>query len=187
MGRSSSNSRDGRDGSCCRKTGGALALSNDHVAHTITILTSKNGEGRTVALDDDTWQIIERRWQARAFHNCKTKQTEVSPLVLHRNGRPIRDFRKVWQKALEAAQLPPTGLFHDLRRCGARDMRRAGIDPAIIKRIMGHKTDSMFQRYNISTSDEHREALQRTAELRRERIAAAPQQRRISPLRAVES
>lgn len=144
----------------------------DHVAHTITILTSKNGDGRSVALDDETWEIIARRWQARAWHNRKTKQTEVSPLVFHRNGRRIRDFRKVWQKALAAAQLPTTRLFHDLRRCGARDMRRAGVDPTIVMRIMGRKTDSMLRRYNISTSDAHREALAKTVELRRQRAEA---------------
>lgn len=33
-------------------------------------------------------------------------------------------------------------------------------------------TDSMFRRYNISTADEHREALARTVELRRQRATA---------------
>lgn len=51
-------------------------------------------------------------------------------------------------------------------------MRRAGVDPTIVMRIMGHKTDSMFRRYNIGTADEHREALARTVELRRQRATA---------------
>lgn len=51
-------------------------------------------------------------------------------------------------------------------------MRRAGVDPTIVMRIMGRKTDSMLRRYNISTSDAHREALAKTVELRRQRAEA---------------
>ena len=71
-------------------------------------------------MDADAWELIERRWQARARRNRKTKQTEVPPLVFHRNGRPIGDFRKTWAKALEKAGLPTDKahrkLFHDFRR-----------------------------------------------------------------------
>ncbi len=103
----------------------------DHAAHEVRLYDSKNGEGRTITLDADAWALIERRWQARAWRNRKTKQTEVSPLVFHRNGRPIGDFRKTWAKALEKAGLPADKgarkLFHDFRRTAARDMVRAGV------------------------------------------------------------
>jgi hypothetical protein len=37
-------------------------------------------------------------------------------------------------------------------------MRRAGIDTQHIKRIIGHKSDSMFERYHIIDEDDIREA-----------------------------
>lgn len=48
--------------------------------------------------------------------------------------------------------------------------------------ITGHKTVSMFLRYNITDGKDQRDALQRTAELRRERLEAASAQRKVTAL-----
>jgi hypothetical protein len=40
-------------------------------------------------------------------------------------------------------------LFHDLRRSGARNYRRARVGEKLIQRIGGWKTTSMFERYNV--------------------------------------
>jgi hypothetical protein len=42
-----------------------------------------------------------------------------------------------------------TLFFHDLRRSGARNFRKAGVDESVIMRIGGWKTPSTFRRYNI--------------------------------------
>src|SRR5581483_3631209 len=60
----------------------------------------------------------------------------------------FKEFRRSWQKACEAAEVP-TLKFHDLRRTAVRNMRRAGVSQVVRMRISGHRTDSMERRYNI--------------------------------------
>lgn len=42
-------------------------------------------------------------------------------------------------------------------------MIRAGVDRTVAKRISGHKTDSMFERYNIVEGAQLRDAMLKTA------------------------
>jgi hypothetical protein len=62
-------------------------------------------------------------------------------------------------------------------------MIRAGVPQSVVMSISGHKTVSMFLRYNITDGKDQRDALQRTAELRRQRVASAP---RVTVLRPAQ-
>ena len=149
----------------------------DHQAQEVRLRDSKNGEGRLLPLEDEDWELIERRWTAREYST--PAGPGLSEYVFHRGGRPIptSTFEKQWQEARKAAKLPGK-LFHDLRRTAARDMVRGGAPESFAMKITGHKTSSMFRRYNIVSTVDMRDALRR----RREHVA---QQERPAPVRGI--
>jgi integrase len=112
----------------------------DEDGNCIRIYDSKSGEGRTIPLLDDCALVIEERKLARV---------KTCPYVFHYRGRPCsrHTFNKHWRKA--CAEAGVNRLFHDTRRTAVRMLTRSGVYPAIAKAITGHKSDSVFERYNI--------------------------------------
>jgi len=105
---------------------------------------SKNKDGRLLPLSAELLEIIER--------SHRTRRPDCS-LVFHRDGESVGDFRKAWSSACQATGLAPV-LVHDLRRSAVRNMIRAGIPDRVAMALSGHKTRSIFDRYNIvSESD----------------------------------
>ncbi len=141
----------------------------DHDAHEIRLRDSKNGEGRVLPLEGEDWSLVEELWTAREYST--PAGPGLSEYVFHRGGRPIptSTFEHQWSVARKAANLPGK-LFHDLRRTAARDMVRGGAPESFAMKITGHKTRSMFERYNIVSTDDMREALRR----RRAHVNAQP-------------
>jgi len=130
---------------------------------------AKNKKPLALPLSGTLLALVGRRWALR-ISECE--------FMFHRAGRRIVDFRAAWKQACAAAGLSGL-LFHDLRRSGARALRRAGVSEGVIMALGGWKTRSMFDRYNV-TSDADLAA----AMLARDAYVAAAPPRTVAPLRA---
>ncbi len=124
--------------------------------------TTKSREGRSIALDGELLQVIQRQWEKRKVAQIPGHSpTLLCPYVFHRDGRPIGDFRDAWAKGTKEAGL--TGkIFHDFRRTAVRNMIRAGVPERVAMMISGHKTRSVFDRYNIVSEEDLKEAARKT-------------------------
>ena len=136
----------------------------DRAAKEVRLFDSKNGEGRVLPLDESTWTLFEALWSRRQF--TTPAGPALSEFVFHcGNGRPVGEanFEILWRRARTKAGLPAK-LFHDLRRSAIRNLVRAGVPERVAMSISGHRTRSVFDRYNITSSDDKREALRKRAE-----------------------
>jgi integrase len=100
---------------------------------------SKNKQGRVLKLTGELFAIIIRACDGRRLDGA---------FVFHNDGKQIGDFRKSWRSACLAAGLGKI-LVHDMRRSSVRNMVRAGVPERVAMAVSGHKTRTIFDRYNI--------------------------------------
>jgi integrase len=126
--------------------------------------TTKNGEGRVFPMTTDLRTLLKGRL---AEHERLKKEGHIVPTVFFREvaeGRggdkkpyTIVSFNKAWQHACRLAGCPGR-IPHDLRRTAVRNLVRAVVYERVAMQLTGHKTRSVFERYNIVSGGDLKDA-----------------------------
>ena len=134
--------------------------------------TTKNLEGRVFYLTSELQELLKAQRKAADriqrrkgmivqhvfFHDVPTKAGDVG----FWSGHAIASsgFYHAWCRARIAAGCPGS-IPHDFRRTAIRNMVRAGIPERVAMKLSGHKTRSVFDRYNVVSDGDLREASNR--------------------------
>jgi site-specific recombinase XerD len=132
---------------------------------------SKNDDPRTYPYTEhpELWSVIDSQ---RAYTNMWEQQTgKPIPWVWHVEGRPFQatsdGFYRTWKDACRrTGVLGADGepkILHDCRRSAVRRYERDGVSREVAKELVGHRTDSMYSRYNITNLRDKKAAVARIA------------------------
>jgi integrase len=108
---------------------------------------TKNDEGRIAPMTQQMFHLLQACCVGKkASDYVFTREDRNLP------SRQVGDFRKLWANVVKEAGIERRILIHDLRRSAVKNMTERGVDRDVAKAISGHKTDSVFTRYNIVNS-----------------------------------
>jgi site-specific recombinase XerC len=115
---------------------------------------SKSKKPRHLPITGALLDVIERRLKVRRL-DCE--------FVFHRKGKRIAAFAKAFKAAAAKIGMPEL-LPHDMRRSAVRNFRRSGLSEHEGMALSGHKTDSVYRRYDIISDDDLTESMNRVQE-----------------------
>jgi len=146
-----------------KRSGQTAELTWDDVNEERTILTPRSEPGTTK--QDAPIPLVDSKGKPFNWSKHIVEGTRVNGALIF----DTTDFRSQWRQAchkLKVGVYDPIkqtyrGLRpHDFRRTAVSRMTANGIDRATAKSISGHKTDSVFNRYDIKDLSEQQDALE---------------------------
>jgi integrase len=163
----------------------------DLLGKIIDLGETKNGDQRMIHMTEHVFECLVR---------CVAGKKPDDFVFTRDDGSRVKDFRQAWWNACIRARLGRfecrdcdsnvsegrrcstcqskkkakyIGLkFHDLRRTGIRNMSRKGIPEKVGMLISGHRTDSVYRRYNIVDMEVLKTATAKIEEHQREIVQA---------------
>jgi integrase len=121
-----------------------------------------SGEERRFPLTPGMRELVVR--QLEEVNELERKTNRTIPWLFHHNGKPIKDFRKAW--ALACSRAGVIGKVpHDFRRTAIRNLERAGIPRSAAMAMVGHRTESIYQRYKVADETMLKESAAKLAAL----------------------
>jgi integrase len=129
----------------------------------ITIEDTKNDERLCVPMNVTLIKLFKRLARVRHiksqyvfFHPSAKKKSAKGTL----NGKRYYEVKTSFQRALEEAGIEDFR-FHDLRHCYAPDLVRRDVDLYVVQKLLGHKSQTMTQRYAHLAQENLRKAVLR--------------------------
>ena len=119
--------------------------------------TTKNKAGRVFPFTDELRELFDEQWRQ---HAALKDTGTICPYVFQRNGRRLKSIRGAWAAACVAVGVPGR-VPHDLRRSAVRTMERRGLSRSVAMQLTGHKTESVYRRYAITSEGDLQEAARR--------------------------
>lgn len=112
----------------------------DLTRRTVTVFRSKNGERRTIPMNQKVFALLTEKAKVRSIQTNLVFPSKTQTLL--ESGHLRRSFRLALKKA---------GImdfhFHDLRHTFATRLVQAGVELYKVQRLLGHKSPIMTQRY----------------------------------------
>lgn len=156
--------------------------------------STKNKEPRRFSMTIELRQLLEA--QQTAKEKAERETDAIIPWVFFRliaEGRggpkrtwPVKSFTKAWRRACSAAGFPGR-IPHDLRRLAIRVFVRSGLSENMAMALSGHKTSSVFRRYDIISDADHDDAAARLDAAREQPALATETAKRPAKVRRISA
>ena len=138
---------------------------------------TKNRDGRMFPITGRLREILET--QLAKTDALQRASGKLIPWLFHRDGKPIKTFRRSWITACVNAgfghvikntkgkviKKVADRIPHDFRRTAVRNLERAGVARSAAMKMVGHKTESIYRRYAIADKSMLQEAGEKLARL----------------------